>query len=215
MSVEGFVYACVSYRDLVLAEYQAEGSVNIKPTLASLMPRREFKDTTQGFKSENHNWLIYSDQSRFTAVIVCEKTVDLHVAEIAMEELRSRFLAYYGSSYRSAKNVNEFNNTFQPCIHQIFISCHKEDIQNLHAIRRNQEIALSLMEQNVEEVVQREQDVRALERKTANIAQSAKEFERESQKVKCCACWFKYKVRIFIGIVAVFIIALVVILALI
>ncbi|KAH0787300.1 Synaptobrevin family protein [Histomonas meleagridis] len=201
-----FEYAAVTRNSQILAQH-ANTAGNFDVYLSDIINRINPNDSRFTCEKMNHRYFISHESSGLNFIVAGPLTLQSQAAYNFLDQVQRNFIMKYGRTWESAPSYG-MQSEFGPKLQSIM--CDKND--KLSQIKDNLTQATETMSDNLQKAILRSNQIDSLDASAQSIAESSREFDRQSTQLKRRLCFEKYKyiiLGIIIGVVILIIIIII------
>eukprot|EP01015_Nassula_variabilis_P003901 TRINITY_DN1266_c0_g1_i11.p1 TRINITY_DN1266_c0_g1~~TRINITY_DN1266_c0_g1_i11.p1 ORF type:complete len:220 (+),score=18.59 TRINITY_DN1266_c0_g1_i11:62-721(+) len=194
-------------KDVVLAEYNtASGNFpQITRNILRKVPNNISITYTQGNQYTFH--VINEDD--FSYLCMTEIKFERRLAFLFLQHIREAFLEKYAESERRDAIQYALNNSFSNTIRQKMHQFNTDPPDKLMKLKTDLNDAKNIMVENIDKLLEREERLDILVKKTANMNTMATNIKKKSTEVKRQAQWRSIRLKIIIVLIVLIVIYLV------
>jgi hypothetical protein len=133
-----FLYGLCAYKQVPLAEFDADGSGSYRRVARDLLSLFQFDGSRVTFDQDKFIFSCLSETNNISIIILSNREVNTPTRFYAIEQIRDRFFTMYSSSMAKASEFSK-SDEFRSEFHQIFRECESLSAPKLAEINSNQD----------------------------------------------------------------------------
>jgi len=204
------IYALVSRETSVLAEYTDAGLTGNFSTVTRVLLKKIPKGDNKLSYVYGEKAYVFHYEVSDDLIYLCMTDYDYNrmAAFEFLAEVKERFIATYGNRGKTA-NAFAFNNDFQPVIQQKMEQFNSRK-NKVYEVQEKVNLVKSQMEKNIDQVLQRGEQIELLVDRTEELNEQAFKFKKVSNNLNRAMRWRNIKYTITLGLIVLIIIYIVV-----
>lgn len=203
----GFDYTAVAHNDVIMAQYAASGG-NFDVTIGEMLKRQNPRDTNYAFEKNQHKYFVLHDDSGLNFIVVGSLATQQQFAFTFLQRVQQAFFLNYAR--RAWKDVRPYSlqGEFSDNLKQLMNAASKDS--KIEKIRANLAETQEVMQDSMQKVLLRGNQLDTLDKTSETLAQDARAFDRNATSIRR-SMWCKKYQWWFVGTAVVVLIIIIII----
>lgn len=204
---EVFDYAAIACNDVILVQHAISGG-NFDVTIGDMLKRQNPRDATYAFEKGQHKYFVLHEESGLNFIVVGSLATQQQFAFTFLQRVQQAFFLNY--SRRAWKDVRPYGlqSEFSDNLKQLMTAASKDN--KIEKIRANLAETQEVMQDSMQKVLLRGNQLNNLDKTSETLAQDARAFDRNATHIRR-SMWFKKYQWIILGVAIVVVILIIII----
>ncbi|EGC35290.1 vesicle-associated membrane protein 7 [Dictyostelium purpureum] len=204
MSTNDILYACVSYKGVVLVEHKMVNGnfIDLAKKLVAKIPPNSKKI----YSSENHNFH-YISENDLAFLCLCHEKFGVQIPAEFLMDVKVRFISTFGQSF--AHNLNGNYEPFARTLEERMRHYSNPKSNKMNLVMDQVSEARGVITDAIEKTIHRGEKIEIIVDKTERLQAESFQFKSNSVQLKRKLWWQNKKLAIVIAIVVIILIAVI------
>jgi len=203
------LYSCVACDSVVLADH-ADVVGNFEAATQQILDRTDSSKFSRHTYSVNqYNYHVLTKQG-FTFLAIADQEFPMRISFAYLEKIGEKFFS--GTLPQRASNAKpyEFRRDFSPILSSCIVQFNKtREVDNMAELHGQVEDVKGVMNQNIEKILERGENLEQLQERTTQLNLNADRFQSQAVRLRRKMWWQNQKVVISLVVVSLLIVGIV------